>query len=182
MAGKQVNHVKFLNLLMEIRSRELQLFWLQPERRLFDVQNKKRKKLFWNVERFPDPWASRSQRSEYYDVIAAATIRDLTQAYREMEHARVIHTLFWENYLGLNKQPISAQQHLPINPGWQAAARGTTPPLCHPPRVLSPQRALMKTGRKWGRTTRAGNDHIQIQESKEPKTESSESLRGGENG
>lgn len=49
IANKQVNHVIFL--LMEIRSRELQLF----RSRLFiccsGKRGKKRKKLFWNLER-----------------------------------------------------------------------------------------------------------------------------------
>lgn len=64
-----------------------------------------------------------------------------------MEHARVIHTLFGEKLSGLKQTalpqithpvPISAQPHLPINPGWQAAAQGTTPPLCVPPTGAEP--------------------------------------------
>lgn len=35
--------------------------------------------------------------------------------------------------------PISAQQHLPINPRWQAAAWRTTPPLCVPPGAEPPE-------------------------------------------
>lgn len=137
------------------------------------------------MERFS--WASVSQRSEYYDVIAAATIADLTQACGEMEHARVIHTLFWENYLGLSKQPWCGSAALcpsQLSNTCQSSLGdrqrlGEQHHLCVSPRVLSPQRALMKTDRKWGRMAWAGNDHIQIQESKEQKIDSSES-RGWE--
>lgn len=122
----------------------------------FLIQKKKKKKKKEEervndseiLERFSDPGTSVRQCSEGYDVVRAAAIGDLTQGLRG-GGTRSSHPHFVLRELSGLKQtgpprirrpvPISAQQHLPINPRWQAAARGTTPPLCVPPGAEPPE-------------------------------------------
>lgn len=150
IASKQVNHVKFLKRLLEIRSRELQLFPIAAIKTLalrFIVPNKKRKKFFTILERFSDPseWKSALWISWRYccshDQRSHAGLRG--DGARWSHPHFVLRERWWLKQTGLARisrpLPISAQQHLPINPRWQAAARGTTPPLCVPPGAGPPE-------------------------------------------
>lgn len=58
-ASKQVNHVKFLKLVMEIKSTELQLFWSRPSKRwlfilLFKTKRGKSYSEIWRDFRTPE--------------------------------------------------------------------------------------------------------------------------------
>lgn len=149
IASKQVNHVKFLKLLMEIR--ELQLFWSQPSKRwlfILPFQKKHRGKvilkfgeIFWPLsKRKPTLWILRRHCCSHDQRSHAGLRGDGTRSSHPHFVLRELSGLKQTALPRISRpQPISAQQHLPINPRWQAAARGTTPPLCVPPGAEPPE-------------------------------------------